>query len=618
MMPRYSLKARSRVLRLAYGVQDPLLTRETLDRLHKPRLLEVPDQMNLVLYAALTEPNPAKIRDSISQATGDQGGSDEPVRHRQRPAQPAREKARGGRGAARSAPSRLDQGTPALAGGPGGAVREIRPSTRGTEPCGEPRPEVLVQAGTAAGRILADPGVTSPEKPCTHTAGRTALVPLILRDGPTGSRDTHPVSGPSLQAPLQDPAAPPPRPTLREATRFWWRLGWISFGGPAGQIALMHEELVERRRWVGHDTFLHALQFCMVLPGPEAQQLATYLGWCMHGTRGGLIAGTLFVLPAAAILLGLSVVYVLWGSTPGVTGILRGLQPAVVALIANALIHMGRRVIRNITTAAFALAAAVALGITNAPFPLVIALAGALGVLRPRNASGTDPTVSTHEVPTSKTSPRSDWVRVGRILGLGILLWLAPMVLLALLLGSDHVVVQEGLFFGKAALVTFGGAYAVLPYVAQRAVEHFHWLGSDSMMHGLALAETTPGPLVIVLQFAGFLGGWNHPGSLPGWFRPDSGLRSRCGARFFRPSSGFFSGRPGCSGGVRCPDSRVSSMPSVPQSSGSWPASRSGWGCGPSFRETGSTCLPWSSPSPRSADCASSNGPRVGWWPAVP
>ncbi|MBM3901820.1 MAG: chromate efflux transporter [Verrucomicrobia bacterium] len=302
---------------------------------------------------------------------------------------------------------------------------------------------------------------------------------------------------------------------MREATRFWWRLGWISFGGPAGQIALMHEELVEQRRWVGHDTFLHALQFCMVLPGPEAQQLATYLGWWMHGTRGGLIAGTLFVLPAAAILLGLSIVYVLWGSTPGVTGILRGLQPAVVALIANALINMGRRVLRNTPSVAIALAAAAALGIGNAPFPLVIALAGTLGFLMPRPTPRTDPATPQHEDRALKTSPRSDWIRVVRILGLGLLLWLAPMGLLALLLGSNHVVVEEGLFFGKAALVTFGGAYAVLPYVAQRAVDHVHWLGSDSMLHGLALAETTPGPLVIVLQFVGFLGGWNHPGALP-------------------------------------------------------------------------------------------------------
>lgn len=323
------------------------------------------------------------------------------------------------------------------------------------------------------------------------------------------------MSDPSLQAPSQDPAALPPRPTLREATRFWWRLGWISFGGPAGQIALMHEELVEHRRWIGHDAFLQALQFCMVLPGPEAQQLATYLGWWMHGTRGGLIAGTLFVLPAAAILLGLSVVYVLWGSTPGVTGILRGLQPAVVALIANALINMGRRVLRTTPAAALALAAAAAIGIGNAPFPLVIAVAGILGLLIPRTAPRTDPATPQHEIPASETSPRSDWIRVVRILGLGLLLWLAPMGLLALLLGSNHVVVQEGLFFGKAALVTFGGAYAVLPYVAQRAVEQFHWLGADSMLHGLALAETTPGPLVIVLQFVGFLGGWNHPGPLP-------------------------------------------------------------------------------------------------------
>lgn len=339
--------------------------------------------------------------------------------------------------------------------------------------------------------------------------------PFLIRDGPVGSGNPPPVSEPNLQDPIRDCGEPGPRPSLGEATRYWWRLGWISFGGPAGQIALMHEDLVERRRWVGHDTFLHALQFCMVLPGPEAQQLAVYLGWWMHGTRGGLIAGTLFVAPAAVILLGLSLVYVLWGATPAVTGILHGLQPAVVALIANALINMGRRVLRNPTAHAIALAAAAAIGIGNAPFPLVVALAGILGLLRPVPQKPADHAASQPTVPASATPTRSDCIRVVRILVLGLLLWLVPMGLLALLLGSDHVVVQEGLFFGKAALVTFGGAYAVLPYVAQRAVEQFHWLGPDSMLHGLALAETTPGPLVIVLQFVGFLGGWNHPGPLP-------------------------------------------------------------------------------------------------------
>ena len=323
------------------------------------------------------------------------------------------------------------------------------------------------------------------------------------------------MSGPSLQTPVDNIATPAPRPTLREATRFWWRLGWISFGGPAGQIALMHEELVERRRWVSHDQFLHALQFCMVLPGPEAQQLATYLGWWMHGTRGGLIAGTLFVAPAAAILVILSLVYVLWGTTPGVTGILHGLQPAVVALIAGALFKMGSRILRNARAVMIAVMAAIAIGFANAPFPLVIALAGILGLVRPRQASSANSdALPPHESPPKANShPR--WPRVAWILGLGFLLWGAPILLLALLLGEGHVVVQEGLFFGKAALVTFGGAYAVLPYVAQRAVEQFHWLGTDPMMHGLALAETTPGPLVIVLQFVGFLGGWNHPGPLP-------------------------------------------------------------------------------------------------------
>jgi chromate transporter len=323
------------------------------------------------------------------------------------------------------------------------------------------------------------------------------------------------VSAPALQAPSNAPAAPPPPPTLREATRFWWRLGWISFGGPAGQIALMHEELVERRRWVGHDQFLHALQFCMVLPGPEAQQLATYLGWWMHGTRGGLIAGTLFVAPAAAILLLLSLVYVLWGTTPGVTGILHGLQPAVVALVAGALLNMGRRVLRNPSAVMIAIAAAAAIGLGKLPFPLVIALAGIAGLFRPRSTSPAESPAPQVHGPALDPTARPGWTRGLRILGLGGLLWLAPMGLLALLLGTDHVVVQEGLFFGQAALVTFGGAYAVLPYVAQRAVEQFHWLGADPMMHGLALAETTPGPLVIVLQFVGFLGGWNHPGPLP-------------------------------------------------------------------------------------------------------
>ncbi len=308
----------------------------------------------------------------------------------------------------------------------------------------------------------------------------------------------------------------PERPTFREACRLWLKIGCLSFGGPAGQIALMHEELVEHRRWVDERRFQHALHFCILLPGPEAQQLATYLGWWLHGTRGALVAGTLFVLPAALLLLALSWGYAVWGSLPAVTAVLRGVQPAVVALIVVALIQLGQRWLRHWGLGMMALGAGWGLH-SGLPFPALLLLVFGVGLLWP----GILPTAQSPESNAESSRPappdilRSPhWGRSAGVLWLCIALWWLPVALAALALGGGHVLVREGIFFSGASVLTFGGAYAVLPYVAQQAVEHFQWVSGPEMMAGMALAETTPGPLILVLQFVGFLGAWHHPGPL--------------------------------------------------------------------------------------------------------
>jgi len=310
-------------------------------------------------------------------------------------------------------------------------------------------------------------------------------------------------------------------PTFREAFRFWLKLGFVSFGGPTGQIAMMHTEIVEKKKWIGETHFLHALNFCMLLPGPEAQQLAIYIGWLLHKTRGGIVAGALFVIPSIFILWTLSYIYVAYGHVPSIAAIFYGLKPAVLAIVAAAVIRIGSKALKNAVMWAIAMAAFVAIYFFRVPFPLIIIGAGIIGLtggkILPQFFLGSldhdaRSTSSGEEVcPT----PRSSFIRVFQIAATWIFLWWLPLALAGIFLGTQHTIFREGLFFSKAALVTFGGAYAVLPYVSQLAVEHYQWLRADQMLDGLGLAETTPGPLIMVLQFAGFLGGWNHPGNLP-------------------------------------------------------------------------------------------------------
>ena len=301
------------------------------------------------------------------------------------------------------------------------------------------------------------------------------------------------------------------------------QLGCISFGGPAGQIALMHEELVERRRWISEKRFLHALNYCMVLPGPEAQQLATYIGWLMHRTWGGLIAGGLFVLPSLLLLIALSWVYMAFGNVPLVAGLFYGIKPAVTAIVVAAAWRIGSRVLTNGWRWAIAVAAFVAIFALDLPFPLIVLGAGLAGWLGGRflpaqfavggghgvAGKGAGPALIDDQTPTPAHA-RFAWRRLGRVVAVCLGLWLAAIGGLALAFGVDAVLTQMAWFFTKAAFLTFGGAYAVLPYVYQGAVEHHHWLTGPQMIDGLALGETTPGPLIMVVSFVGFVGGWTR------------------------------------------------------------------------------------------------------------
>jgi chromate transporter len=307
-----------------------------------------------------------------------------------------------------------------------------------------------------------------------------------------------------------------------EALRYWFKLGCVSFGGPAGQIALMHEELVERRRWISEQRFLHALNYCMLLPGPEAQQLATYIGWLMHRTRGGLAAGILFVLPSLFLLIALSWLYMAYGATPAVAGLFYGIKPAVTALVLHAAWRIGSRTLRNGWLWAIAAAAFLAIFLLQVPFPLIVLAAGAAGYLggrhAPRHFGGAGahgkaavapaPALIDDDTPTPEHA-RFTWRRFRLVLGVCLGLWAGAMALLAAVFGTDAVLTRMAWFFTKAALLTFGGAYAVLPYVFQGAVEHYQWLSASQMMDGLALGETTPGPLIMVVSYVGFAGGWN-------------------------------------------------------------------------------------------------------------
>ncbi|WKB55872.1 chromate efflux transporter [Eleftheria terrae] len=317
------------------------------------------------------------------------------------------------------------------------------------------------------------------------------------------------------------PTAPPSPVSLAQALRFWLKLGFISFGGPAGQIAIMHTELVERRRWISEKRFLHALNYCMVLPGPEAQQLATYIGWLLHRTPGGLLAGALFVLPSLFILVGLSWVYIAFGQVPVVAGIFYGLKPAVTALVLHAAHRIGGRVLRNGWLWGIAIAAFAAMVLLELPFPLIVLAAALLGHVGGRRApsvfalggaggavqAGFGPALIDDHTPTPAHA-RFSRLRLARVLAAGLGLWLAVMAALVAWQGWHGTLAQMGWFFTKAAWLTFGGAYAVLPYVYQGAVEQHQWLSGPQMMDGLALGETTPGPLIMVVAFVGFVGGW--------------------------------------------------------------------------------------------------------------
>ena len=314
----------------------------------------------------------------------------------------------------------------------------------------------------------------------------------------------------------------PPAPvSLMQAFWFWLKLGFISFGGPAGQIAIMHEELVERRRWVSEKRFLHALNYCMLLPGPEAQQLATYLGWLMHRTWGGIVAGALFVLPSLFILIALSWVYIAYGDVPVVAGIFYGIKPAVAAIVLHAAHRIGSRALKNNWMWAIAAASFVAIFALNVPFPVIVATAAIIGFfggkLYPAKFNGGAGHASAKKsygaaliddnTPTPEHA-RFSRIHLAKVVVVGALLWLVPMGLLTVSLGWTNTFTQMGWFFTKAALLTFGGAYAVLPYVYQGAVGHYGWLTPTQMIDGLALGETTPGPLIMVVAFVGFVGAY--------------------------------------------------------------------------------------------------------------
>ncbi len=311
-----------------------------------------------------------------------------------------------------------------------------------------------------------------------------------------------------------------------EAFRYWLKLGFISFGGPAGQIAVMHTELVERRRWISEYRFLHALNYCMVLPGPEATQLAAYIGWLMHKSWGGIVAGAFFVIPSIFILMALSWIYMAYGQLPVIAGIFYGIKPAVVAIVVFAGYRIGSRAIKNGATLAIATGAFVAIFVFNLPFPLIVIGAGILGhfgaqawpekfLLKTGHGSEAKALIDDEgEQPEhTKISP---W-RLTRYALVGLACWAVPMALLVSWQGWRGIFTQMGWFFTKAALLTFGGAYAVLPYVYQNAVGYYRWLTALQMMDGLALGETTPGPLIMIVAFVGFVGGWQVSGlGVPG------------------------------------------------------------------------------------------------------
>jgi chromate transporter len=342
-------------------------------------------------------------------------------------------------------------------------------------------------------------------------------------------------------------SAPPAPVSFRTALRYWLKLGFISFGGPAGQIAMMHAELVERRRWISERRFLHALNYCMLLPGPEATQLAIYIGWLLHRVPGGIAAGVLFVLPSLVVLIALSWIYMTWGQVPAIAGIMAGIKPAVVAIVLAAAWRIGSRTLRNGLLAGVALAAFIAIDLLGVPFPLIVLGAAAVGLVGGRwrpalfelggahaaaAAGAPHPPALIDDTTPTPPHARFSWRRLLTVSLAGCALALACWAGLAIVYGPDGELARMGAFFGRMALLTFGGAYAVLPYVVQHAVEQYHWLDAGQMIDGLALGETTPGPLIMIVAFVGFVGGWTHA-----LFGPDArflaGAAAACVVTFF-------------------------------------------------------------------------------------
>ena len=291
-----------------------------------------------------------------------------------------------------------------------------------------------------------------------------------------------------------------------EALRVWFKIGCIGFGGPAGQIALMHRILVDEKKWIDEARFLHALNFCMLLPGPEAQKLATYVGWLLHGTRGGLAAGILFVLPGAFVILGLSLLYALGRGVPAVDGALFGIKAAVLVIVVEALIRIGRRSLKTRLLVGLAGLAFIGIFFLNLPFPLIVTGAAAIGFLAAQSSPGLLGLKAGAEGLAEPVPGR--WRQAAVATATGLVLWWAPVALAAVMFGPSHVLVDIGVFFSKLAVVSFGGAYALLAYMAQEAVESYRWMTAPEMVDGLGLAETTPGPLILVTQFVGFLGAY--------------------------------------------------------------------------------------------------------------
>ncbi|WP_421997023.1 chromate efflux transporter [Reyranella sp.] len=329
-------------------------------------------------------------------------------------------------------------------------------------------------------------------------------------------------------AAARSPGVPAHGVPFGEAMKVWARVAALSFGGPAGQIAVMHRIVVEEKRWIGENRFLQALNYCTLLPGPEAQQLATYIGWLMHGTRGGLLAGTLFVLPGLLAIMALSWIYVLLGKVPAIEGLFFGLKAAVLVIVIEAVLRVGRRALRNNVMVALAAASFIAIFLYDVPFPVIVFGAGAIGFvagragLQPFLSAGGHGKVGARQVADRESllgeetpahaRPNLRWSL--SLAAVFLLLWLVPTAVLYAALGGGNVFTQIAVFFSKMAVVTFGGAYAVLAYVAQQAVDHYQWVKPGEMLDGLGLAETTPGPLIMVTQFVGFLAAWRAPGAL--------------------------------------------------------------------------------------------------------